>query len=264
MDNDVVLFETVGPIATITINRPEVLNAINYAVLDGIDAALDRIESDAEIKVVIIRGAGDRAFIAGADIGVLATFDAFSSKAYCERGQAVTNRIEGLDRPVIAAINGFALGGGCEVAMVCDIRIATHKSKFALPEVTLGVIPGFGGTQRLPRLVGTGIAKQMIFTGKTIDAARAHQIGLVNEVVAEEELDATVMTMAEMIARNSAVAISFAKATVNAGVEMELHRAIAHEAVQFAVNFTSPDSAEGIAAFLEKRRPAFTGLGAAN
>ncbi len=215
------------------------------------------MEANDDVAVVVIKGAGDRAFVAGADIAELATFDAFSAKAYCERGQEILNRIEALSKPVIAQINGFALGGGCELAMACDIRVASEVSKFALPEVTLGVIPGFGGTQRLPRLVGAGIAKQMVYTGKTIDAQRAYQIGLVNEVLPVEELEAGVQKLAQTIARNSAVAIRFAKAAINEGLEMELHRAIAQEATQFAVNFTSADRVEGIAAFLEKRRPTF-------
>lgn len=261
MSEDVVLLETKGKIATITINRPSVLNAINYDVLDGLAEAIEQMEKNNDISVVIIKGGGNKAFVAGADISILNSFDAFSSKAYCETGQNLFNKIEALGKAVIACINGFALGGGCELAMACDIRIASEKSKFALPEVTLGVIPGFGGTQKLPRLVGVGHAKQMMFTGKPINAQRAKEIGLVNEVVEEEKLEDYCQQLAETIAANSSVAIRFCKASTNEGMQMELHKAIAQEAVQFAVNFTSPDRVEGINAFMEKRRPQFKGLG---
>lgn len=260
MSTDVVLLDVNEGIATITINRPEVLNAINYDVLNGLSNAIDQVAADAAVKVVLIKGAGDRAFVAGADISILNDFDAFSGKQYCETGQALFARIEALPKPVIACVNGYAFGGGCELALACDLRIASAKAKLALPEVTLGVIPGFGGTQRLPRLVGTGHAKQLIFTGKPVTAEQALTIGLVNEVVAPEELDARCLELATTITQNSAVAISFAKAAINEGMQMELHRAIAAEAVQFAVNFTSPDRVEGITAFLEKRKPSFTGL----
>lgn len=260
MDEKVVLLETEGKIAYITINRPKVLNAINYNVLGELDKAIDEVAKKDDISVVIIKGAGNKAFVAGADIGELGTFDAFSSKTYCETGQGIYNKIEALGKAVIASINGFAFGGGCELAMACDIRIASEKSKFALPEVKLGVIPGFGGTQRLPRLVGMGNAKQMMFTGDPINSQRAKEIGLVNEVVEEEKLEERCKQLAETIAANSAVAISFCKAATNEGMQMELHKAIAQEAVQFAVNFTSPDRVEGISAFVEKRKPDFKGL----
>lgn len=257
MEEKVVLLETEGRIAYITINRPKVLNAINYDVLSQLNETIDEVEANDNISVIIIKGAGDRAFVAGADISILNTFDAFTSKEYCETGQKIFNRIEALRKPVIASINGYAFGGGCELAMACDIRIASQKSKFALPEVTLGVIPGFGGTQRLPRLVGTAVAKEMMYTGKPINAQRAKEVGLVNEVVEEEQLADYCKQLAETIAANSATAISFCKASTNEGMQMELHKAIAQEAVQFAVNFTSPDRVEGINAFLEKRKPNF-------
>lgn len=261
MSEQVVLLAIEERIAYITINRPSVLNAMNYDVLNKLDEVIDEIAKNDDVSVVIIKGAGSKAFVAGADIGILNTFDAFSSKAYCEAGQNLYNKIEALGKAVIASINGFAFGGGCELAMACDIRIASGKSKFALPEVKLGVIPGFGGTQRLPRLVGVGNAKQMMFTGTPIDAQRAKEIGLVNEVVEEEKLEDYCKQLAETIAANSAVAIRFCKAATNEGMQMELHKAIAQEAVQFAVNFTSPDRVEGINAFMEKRKPQFKGLG---
>lgn len=261
MDEKVVLLETEGKIAYITINRPKVLNAINNDVLDGLAEAIDAVEKNDDVSVVIIKGAGNKAFVAGADISILNSFDAFSGKEYCETGQNLYNRIESLGKAVIACINGFAFGGGCELAMACDIRVASEKSKFALPEVGLGVIPGFGGTQRLPRLVGVGNAKQMMFTGKPINAQKAKEIGLVNEVVEEEKLEEHCKQLGETIAGNSAVAIRFCKAATNEGMQMELQKAIAQEAVQFAVNFTSPDRVEGINAFMEKRKPNFMGLG---
>lgn len=261
MEEKVVLLETEGKIAYITINRPKVLNAINYDVLNGLNEAIDEVEGNSDVSVVIIKGAGDRAFVAGADISILNTFDAISMKKYTDTGQSLFNRIEALGKVVIASINGFAFGGGCELALACDIRIASTKSKFALPEVTLGVIPGFGGTQRLPRLVGIGVAKEMMFTGKPINAQKAKEIGLVNEVVEEEKLAVYCKELAETIAANSAVAISFCKASINEGMQMELHKAIAHESIQSAVNFTSPDRVEGINAFMEKRKPVFKGLG---
>ncbi|MDP9800755.1 enoyl-CoA hydratase [Arcanobacterium wilhelmae] len=257
MENSV-LVEVEGPIATIVINRPEVLNAINYDVLDGLEAAIDQVAADDGVRVVIVTGAGERSFVAGADIALLQDMDPFAGKAYCERGQAVYSKLEKLPKPVIAAINGFALGGGSELALACDIRIASSKAKFGLPEVGLGVIPGFGGTQRLPRLIGVGYAKELILTGEIIRADRAAQIGLVNRVVEPEELTATVRELAQAIASKSSVALSFAKDSINRGIQMDLDTAIAMEAVQFAVAFSSDDRAEGIGAFLAKRTPDFS------
>lgn len=260
MEEKTVLFEKEGKIAYLTINRPKVLNAINYDVLDELNEAIEKIEQDKDISVIIIKGAGSKAFVAGADIGILNDFDAFSAKKYVETGQNLFNKIEAMGKVVIAAINGFALGGGCELALACDIRIASDKSKFGLPEVGLGVIPGFAGTQRLPRLVGVAHAKEMMFTGRTIDAQRAKDIGLVNHIVEEDKLMDFCKELAETIAAKSSVAISFCKASINEGMQMELKRAIAHEAALFSVCFTSPDRVEGINAFMEKRKAVFKGI----
>src|SRR5499425_3272798 len=192
-----ILLEKKNSIAYITVNRPKVLNALNMATMDELRAAFHEIKSDAEVRVVILTGAGEKAFIAGADIGELAQHDAVSGKDYTHRGQSVLNLIENLGKPVIACINGFALGGGCEIAMACTMRLASDNAKLGQPEVKLGIIPGYGGTQRLPRLVGTGLAMQVLLTGEMVSAQEAHRIGLVNEVLPVEKL----MVRAEEIAR---------------------------------------------------------------
>lgn len=257
MSNDAVLLEKDGAIATITVNRPDVLNAINYDVFDGLEAAVEDVAQDKSVRVVVITGAGEKAFVAGADISILETLDPFTGQEYCQRGQAVYSKIEKLGKPVIGKINGYALGGGCELAMVCDFRIASTKARFGLPETGLGVIPGFGGTQRLPRIVGVGVAKEMIMTGDRIRADRAYEVGLVNKVVEPEELDSTVKEIAEKIAARSASALKYAKASINDGLQMDLDTAVEMESVQFAVSFAAPDRVEGLSAFLEKRTPEF-------
>lgn len=257
MYNKTVLLEREGKIAYVTMNRPEVLNCINMDVLDELNEVIDAVAASDDIAVVIIKGAGDRAFVSGADIGYVGSLDVFGSKEYVEYGQTVLNKLESMRKAVIAAINGYALGGGCELCLACDIRIATKKSRFALPEVGLGMIPGFAGTQRLPRLVGTGNAKMMIYTGKQITAEKAKEIGLVNEVVEESELMEYCRQLAESITKNSTIAVGMAKAAINEGLPLDLIRGIQHEAAVFAVNFSSDDRIEGISAFMEKRKPNF-------
>src|SRR5246127_2629571 len=192
-----ILFEKKNSIAYVTVNRPKVLNALNMATMEELRVAFHDIKNDAGVRVVILTGSGEKAFIAGADIGELAKHDAVSGKEYTHRGQSVLNLIENLGKPVIACINGFALGGGCEVAMACTFRIASENAKLGQPEVKLGIIPGYGGTQRLPRLVGKGMAMQLLLTGEMINAQEAHRIGLVNEVVAADQL----LARAEAIAQ---------------------------------------------------------------
>lgn len=254
-----VLLELNNQIAYITINRPKVLNAINYDVLNELEEAIDAIEKNNNISVVIIKGSGKKAFVAGADIEMINEFDTISAKRYVKTGQNLFTRIETLKKVVIAAINGYALGGGCELALACDIRIATEKSEFGLPETSLGMIPGFGGTQRLPRLIGTSYAKEMMFTGNIITAQKAKEIGLVNHVVEEDKLMDICKELADIIAKNSPVAVSLCKASINEGTQMKLTRAIAHEAALFSVCFNSSDRVEGISAFREKRKANFNG-----
>jgi len=255
--NDAVLLEIAGKIAYITINRPRVLNCINMDVLDELNEIIDVIADNSSVTVIIIKGAGDRAFVSGADIRYVGSLDIFGAKKYVEYGQGILNKLERLKKVVIAAINGYALGGGCELALACDIRIATAKSKFALPEVCLGMIPGFAGTQRLPRLVGVGNAKMMMYTGKQITAEKAKEIGLVNEIVEEPELMNYCRELAEAIIENSQIAVGMAKTSINEGLQLDLMRGIEHEAAVFAVNFSSADRIEGTRAFMEKRKPNF-------
>lgn len=258
MYNNTVLLEIEGKIAWITMNRPKVLNCINMDVLDELNEVIDAVAADGGVAVVIIKGAGDRAFVSGADIGYVGSLDVFGSKQYVEYGQRVFRKLEQMRKVVIAAINGYALGGGCELALACDIRIATAKSKFALPEVGLGMIPGFAGTQRLPRLVGAAHAKMMIYTGEQITADRAREIGLVSEVVEESALMSYCRELAESILKNSPVAVGMAKTSINEGLPLDPIRGMEHEAAVFAVNFASADRVEGIRAFMEKRKPNFS------
>lgn len=261
MEYETILLERISghsKIVLLTINRPKVLNALNKQVITELDAAVSDIEKMNDVGAVIITGAGGRAFVAGADIGELQGMDCRQAYGLARRGQQLYNRIEQLDKIVIAAVNGFALGGGCELSMACDIRVATEKSKFGVPETSLGTIPGYGGTQRLPRLVGTGIAKEMMFSAKPVSAVRAYEMGLVNRVVTEnEDLMETAIEMAETMLKNSPYAIATAKKAVNEGMEMELYRAIQHEAALFSTTYGVPDTKEGISAFLEKRKPDF-------
>lgn len=254
-----VTLERQGPIALLTINRPQVLNALNEETLRELEAALDEIAADREIRVVIITGAGEKAFVAGADIAFMQNLTPLEAKRFARLGQTVFSKIENLPQPVIAAINGYALGGGCELAMACDIRVASTRAKLGQPEVNLGLIPGFGGTQRLTRLVNPGIAKEILFTADTYDAEAAKQMGLVNHVVPPEELMQFCKDMAARIAAKGPVAVQLCKEAVNDGLEMDLEKALIHEADLFGLVFATRDRAEGIAAFLAKRKPEFNG-----
>ena len=247
-------------IAIVTFNRPKVLNALNHRTMDELSLAIDELGKDGQVCCIILTGAGDRAFVAGADINELrAIHDAGDGAAFAARGQRIFFRIENLDKPVIAAINGYALGGGCELAMACDIRIAANNAKLGQPEINLGIIPGYGGTQRLPRLVGKGLAKWLILTGDMISAEEALRIGLVDFVVPSAELMDKATELARRIASKAPLALAWAKSSINVGTETDLVTACAHEAAQFGLVCGTEDRMEGTTAFLEKRPPRFAG-----
>jgi len=248
-----------GKVAVVTIDRPQALNALNDETVAELDHCFEAIGADRGIGCVILTGGGEKSFVAGADIAELAVCDVVSGRAKCDRGQALLAKIEKLPQPVIAAINGYALGGGCEIAMACDIRLASEKAKIGQPEVNLGIIPGYGGTQRLARLVGRGKAKQMILTGDPIVAAEAYRIGLVDEVYPPEELLPKAKEMAQKIASKGPLAIKAAKESINFGLDVDLESGCVHEAVLFAAICASEDKTEGTKAFLEKRKAEFKG-----
>jgi enoyl-CoA hydratase len=248
-----VLYEVNNHIALITVNRPEALNALNTEVLQELDQAVSRAEADSDVYVAVITGAG-KAFVAGADISQMKDFGAVEAKAFGEYGNRVFARIESMSKPVIAAVNGFALGGGCELCMACDIRIAGTKAKFGQPEVGLGITPGFGGTQRLPRIVGASKAKELIFTAETIGAEEALRIGLVSKVVPDEELMDTVMEMAAKIARNAQIAVRQSKDAINRGLQSDILTGLAYEAQAFAVCFSTEDQKDAMSAFVRKEK----------
>ena len=248
-----------GPVAYVTINRPKVLNALNTPTWRDLKAAFEDARADPRIRGVILTGAGDRAFIAGADISELAKLTPFEAEQSSRLGQGVLDLVETLGKPVIAAVNGFALGGGCETAMACTIRIAAETARFGQPEVKLGLLPGGGGTQRLPRLVGKGRALQLILSGGTIDAAEAWRIGLVNEVVPAAGLIARAEAILAEIFTNAPIAVGYALEAVNRGLDGDQAEGLALEAALFGVCAGTADKAEGAAAFLEKRKPAFVG-----
>ena len=254
-----VLFEKKNGIAYVTVNRPKVLNALNMATMEELRRSFHAIKMDSDVRVVIFTGAGEKAFIAGADIGELSRNDAVAAKEYTHRGQSVLNLIENCGKPVIACINGFALGGGCEIAMACTMRLASENAKFGQPEVKLGIIPGYGGTQRLPRLVGKGRAMQLVLAGEMISAQEAHRIGLVNEVVAPAELIPRAESIAQKIIANAPLAVQWAMEAVNKGLEMTLPEGLYLEATLFALCCATEDKKEGTSAFLEKRAPKFHG-----
>lgn len=248
-----------GPLAIVTIDRPTVLNALNDETIAELDHCFSIIAGDDGILCVILTGSGEKSFVAGADINELAVCDVISGRAKCDRGQALLFKIENLRQPVIAAINGFALGGGCEIALACDIRLASEKAKIGQPEVSLGIIPGYGGTQRLSRLIGRGKASQMILTGDHINAGEALRIGLVDEVYAPEELMPKAREMALKIASKGPLAIKAAKEAIKLGPDVDLKSGCEHEASLFAGICASEDKSEGTKAFLEKRKAEFKG-----
>jgi len=259
MNFENILLEKKKSIAYVTVNRPKVLNALNMATMEELRAAFHEIKNDKDIRVVILTGAGEKAFVAGADISELAKHDSVSGKEYTHRGQSVLALIENLGKPVIACINGFALGGGCELAMACTIRLASENAKLGQPEVKLGIIPGYGGTQRLPRLVGKGLAMQQILTGEMISAQGAYRIGLVNEVVAAAELIPRAEAIAAKVIANPPLAVQYAMEAVNKGMEMPLAEGLYLEATLFGMCCATEDKKEGLTAFLEKRPAQFKG-----
>jgi len=240
----------------VTINRPKVLNALNVEVLTELDQIITMLYNDKEIDVVIFAGAGEKAFVAGADISEMKDKSPQESYAFARQGQVLFQRIQELPQPTIAAINGFALGGGCELAMSCDMRIATDKAKFGQPEVALGIIPGFGGTQRLPRLIGRAKAMEIILTGQTINASEALELGLVNKVVSSENLIAEAVSLAEAILSKGPFAIRQSKVAINKGLEVDINTGCELEGNLFALCF-GEEQREGMSAFLEKRKPNF-------
>lgn len=254
-----VLYEKEGRTSIITINRPEKLNALNRKTMEEIHDAFLKAGADTSIGAVIITGSGTKAFVAGADIKELSELSPIGAKDYALYGQMVFNRIELLGKPVIAAINGFALGGGCELALACTIRIASEKAKLGQPEVNLGLIPGYGGTQRLSRIVGKGRALEMVLTGDNIDAQEAHRIGLVNKVTSVEELLPTCKKVAEKIISKGPLAIQYALDAINQGLEMPLEEGLFLEATLFGLTCATDDMKEGTKAFLEKRKADFKG-----
>ena len=243
-----------GQIAVAVIDRAKALNALNSAVLDDLNALIDAVCADEEIRALVLTGAGDKAFVAGADIGEMSALTKAQGEAFGKKGNDVFRRLETLPIPVIAAVNGYALGGGCELAMACDIRICSDTAVFGQPETGLGITPGFGGTQRLARLVGAGMAKQMIYSAKNIKADEALRIGLVNAVYPAEELMPAAQKLAETIARNAPIAVRACKQAIDRGLELPIEEAIAIEETLFGSCFETEDQKEGMTAFLEKRR----------
>ena len=254
------LLEVEDSIAVLTINRPKALNALNRETLSELAAALDELSSDDEVKAIVLTGAGEKAFVAGADIKELAENSPLESNDHSKFGQSLMDLIEDLGIPTIAAINGFALGGGLELAMACTLRLASSKAKMGQPEINLGVIPGFGGTQRLPRLVGAGRAMHMILTGDPIDADTALGYGLVTAVYPPEELLEKAKELARKLAAKSLFTLRIAEETVRHGMEMAFVQAVAYEASQFGLTAASSDYQEGMHAFLEKRKAEFKGF----
>lgn len=254
-----IIFQVEQGIATITFNRPKALNALNQALLAELAHALGAVGADEDIRVLVMTGAGEKAFVAGADITELAAFSPLQAKGFSRAGHDVISGLQGLSIPVIAAVNGFALGGGSEIALACDFIYAADSARFGLPEITLGIMPGFGGTQRLPRLIGPNLAKELMFTGRMITAAEALQIGMVNKVVPAASLMEEVLKTAREIAAKGRVSLRAVKQAVNSGLNTDLATGCHIEIEAFALCMASPDSKEGTRAFLEKRKPLFTG-----
>ena len=259
MEFENILFAVEDGIATITINRPKALNALNKATVEDIEKSVDYIAGAKDIQVVIITGAGEKSFVAGADIKEMADYGPAASGDWAAYGAGVITKIEKLPQPVIAAVNGFALGGGCEISMACDFRYCSENAVFGQPEVHLGIIPGFGGTQRLARLVGPGMAKEIIYSSKNIKADEALRIGLVNKVVPQAELMPAVLKAAKKIKAQGPVAVQIAKKAINNGINTDIITGLAFESSVFGLCFATEDQKEGMKAFIEKRNPEFKG-----
>jgi enoyl-CoA hydratase len=259
MSYEYLLLETRERVATVTVNRPDKLNALNARVLLELDAAFAALAADPEVGGVLLTGAGEKAFVAGADIAELAEQSPFAGRETARKGQAVLDRIERLSKPVIAAVNGFALGGGCELAMACHLRVAAEHARLGTPEVKLGLMCGYGGTQRLPRLVGRGRALEILLTGEMVDAAEALRIGLVNRVVPKDRLLAESEALLRRMLANGPLSLRATLDAVAAGLEMPLAQALDHETALFGLLCSTEDMREGTRAFLEKRPPKFQG-----
>ncbi|WDV47983.1 enoyl-CoA hydratase-related protein [Clostridiaceae bacterium M8S5] len=258
MDSKYLLLKVEGNVAILSFNRPKSLNALNTQVLKELDLQLNEISANDDIDVLILSGEG-KAFVAGADILQMRDLNVESAREFARLGIDVFRKIELFKKPVIAAVNGFALGGGCELAMCCDIRIVSDNAKFGQPEVSLGIIPGFSGTQRLSRLVGIAKAKELIFTGRLINAKEAEKIGLINKIVHQDELISEAVKLAKEIAQNAKLAVKYAKSAINRGCETDIETGIQIEKDLFALCFASKDQVEGMTAFIEKRKPKFIG-----
>jgi len=254
-----IIFQSEDGIATITFNRPKALNALNNALLNEFSQALDEISANEDIRVLILTGAGEKAFVAGADITEIVKLNSLEAKIFSKKGQDVIGKLQTLSIPVIAAVNGFALGGGSEIALACDFIYASETATFGLPEINLGIIPGFGGTQRLPRLIGANMAKEMIFTGKMVPAAQALDIGIVNKICPPASLIEEVRKTAKMIASKGKASLRAAKQAVNNGLNTDIITGCNIECDAFALCIASEDAKEGTAAFLEKRKAVFKG-----
>jgi enoyl-CoA hydratase len=252
-----IIYQEDQGIATITFNRPKALNALNDALLTEFAHALDTVSQKDGIRVLVLTGAGEKAFVAGADINELATFDPLQAKIFSAKGHKTLAKLQELAIPVIAAVNGFALGGGCEIAIACDFIYAAENAKFGLPEITLGLIPGFGGTQRLPRLVNPNLAKELIFTGRMVSADQAQDLGLVNEVCPHDVLMETVLKTAGIISAKGKISLRAAKEAINRGLNVDLVTGCEIEIDAFSLCMASEDAREGTTAFLEKRKPVF-------
>ena len=254
-----ILFEIQDRVGVLTFNRPKQLNALNPKTLEEVDEVIERVRKDDTVKVLVLTGAGEKAFVAGADITEFQKMNPLTARLFAERGQEIFFKLEQLSIPVIACVNGFALGGGCELAMSCDFIYASDKAKFGQPEINLGIIPGFGGSQRLSRLVGRAKAKELCMTGEMIDAQQAKELGLAAKVFPAEELLAETMKVAGGLASKSRTALRAIKQIVDRGSDVDLKTGCALEAEAFGVCFASEDAKEGVSAFLEKRKPAFKG-----
>lgn len=253
------LFEKADGIGVLSFNRPKALNALNSETLKELETALNAIQADEEVKVLIVTGAGEKSFVAGADIAEMKDLNAVQGLEFARLGQKAIGTLQEISKPVIAAVNGFALGGGTEVALACDFIIASEKAKFGFPEVSLGLFPGFGGTQRLARLIGKAKAKEMIFTAKIISGQEAYDMGIVNKVVTPEQLFDEAKAIAKAIASKGQVAVRLAKAVINAGFDMDIKNGCELEANAFGVLFNTVDQKEGCSAFVEKRPASFSG-----